>query len=246
MLRIHATIREPRRAAAFDILKNDDRGFTMPRVKLKSREEAFEKYGWEFKVNFDIQKHVERDATPAEYYDLVYADIVRYRGWGDRETKIGEMELVHFRIIEALQQEADLYRIFDFHSSETEALYKTLIDKKTGSFKPEALGAFPERPVISSILHIARLGLEPRYRGLGLGLLVVNRAIDTFAHWTTIVTVQPWPKEYSLKQRFIPYEDDSNKTKSGKDSHKRVQRFWESVGFKRIAKSKVFIFNPDD
>ena len=79
----------------------------------------------------------------------------------------------------------------------------------------------------SEYVYIDLLKMNENNRGMGIGTAVIREIIDTLDKTDTLFVVLPFAIE----------DNENNK------AHKRVKKFWENLGFKKMANSRFYYFN---
>ena len=79
----------------------------------------------------------------------------------------------------------------------------------------------------SEYIYIDLFRINEKNRGMGIGSAVIHEIIDTIGKPDSLFVV-------------IPFAIDDRENKA---SHKRVKKFWENLGFKRMGKTSFYYFS---
>jgi hypothetical protein len=83
-----------------------------------------------------------------------------------------------------------------------------------------------------SVLYIERIEIKEEFRGLGLGLFLVDQADSVLNNHMSLCLLNPYPLQY--------LEDDMDPESSGfKISQNKIKKLWQLLGFKSIKHGDV-------
>lgn len=101
----------------------------------------------------------------------------------------------------------------------------------------------------TDMLVLHSLELKRKWRGYGLGLLAVSRAIDTFGPGCSIAAMKPWPMQYTgfrgaPGHPWVPPAGVDPSEKAFKAARSKLQKYWARLGFVRaFPKSELFVLD---
>ena len=83
-----------------------------------------------------------------------------------------------------------------------------------------------------NILLIARLEIEPPYRGRGIGLTVLSRLIKRWGKDCSLAVMKPYPLQYAGK--------DADDTQEFKKAYRKLVQSYAPLGFTKIPSSSKY------
>jgi hypothetical protein len=180
--------------------------------------------GW-FEVTCETAVPVLSYEEPDDFV-VEYTGEILHRDEEDRVTTAGEYGL--YRVLGglALNHGHDIYDVCDAHSQELHEVCCAVFNLETGDYRDDVSRKFG--CLDSDLLLIDRLILDPKWRGLRLGLLVLRRLVDLHEGGCGLVVCRPYPLEGP---------DTPDQIRVGKI---RLRRYIRTMGFRRVGKSDFY------
>jgi hypothetical protein len=156
-------------------------------------------------------------------------------------TKVGKVTAL--RVHAALAQDAGepLLDVCDAHSAELLHLYALLYEPDSYQFREKLLLRY--EAIQSDLLVLDYVVLNPKWRGLKLGLLAVRRAVDLLGGGCGLAVSLIAPLRHDaagllgLPGRWIPRQ--ANKVER-QDARVRLRRYFRTMGFERLGRTPYY------
>jgi GNAT superfamily N-acetyltransferase len=159
-----------------------------------------------------------------------------------KETLAGRVELIYLDLGTAMELSLDLFDLFDQDAS-SEEYFDILVDSETGYWKD------PLEEAPGNLLILNRLEILPSYRGRKVGLAVLNRCIQQFAH-DSLVVLKCWPLQLQLQENEPPTEWQRQLELGSFDPDERagierLRTYYSSLGFRSLSQPEFMYLNPE-
>jgi hypothetical protein len=171
-------------------------------------------------------------SVPVSSYDelddhvVTYTGEVEYRDENDQVSQVGKYSLYRILGSLAVDHGEDLFDVFDAHSQELHDIYCAVFDHESRDWNNEVADKFSCDEM--DLLVIDSLQLDPKWRGLRLGLLVLRRLIDLHVAGCGLVVCHPYPLERN---------DTPEQVRLGTI---KLRRYVRQMGFRRIGKTPYY------
>lgn len=152
---------------------------------------------------------------------IKYEATIRHDG-----EPIGKAVLYKVQLGLAANYGENLFDIFDAHSQGLLEIYVALFDPNTDDIRDKIDRRF--ECLGSDLLIIDNITLDPKWRGLKLGLLALRKLIDLHESDCCLVVCQPYPLENA---------DTPEERKAGK---LKLRRYIKKLGFRRIGRTEFY------
>jgi GNAT superfamily N-acetyltransferase len=150
----------------------------------------------------------------------------------DEETNIGTITAVLIDADRAAQAGLDLWHAADAYAGDIEAVTDTFfVDGQLGT---EALGDLDI--CLPNLLYIQRVEVKRKYRGKGIGLAAIRRAIDVLRVNCDVVALKPFPLQFEGK--VTP-----TNRKEAQTATTKLKRYYRRMGFKGVTGTDYMILN---
>src|SRR5262249_26033586 len=131
-------------------------------------------------ASFDIHLQtcgtLHPDGGPSDFISA-YTGVIRcYRDRDDKGFKVGKVKAYRIHADLARQSGESVFDVCDAHSQELHAVYAAVFDPDGGDLKHSLREQFDGFD--SDVLVLDYVLLQPRWRGLRLGLLAARKLID--------------------------------------------------------------------
>jgi len=171
-------------------------------------------------------------SVPVSSYDepgdfvVTYTGEVEYHDENDQVSKAGEYSL--YRVLGGLAADhgEDLFDVFDAHSQGLHDIYCAVFDPKSRDWNKDVADKFCCDEM--DLMVIDSLWLDPKWRGLRLGLLALRRLIDLHVAGCGLVVCHPYPLERN---------DTPEQVRLGTI---KLRRYVRQMGFRRIGKTPYY------
>jgi len=185
-------------------------------------DEKNEGEGFLYEVTFEVGPKLLVEERDSEYVVHIHGTITReVESDGERPERIGRVKAVLFRGRDLLNNGVHPFDSFDCVSEDTEDLYHSVYDG-TGHIHDNVMDLCDDFP--SNVLAVMFVGVEPRYRGKGVGRVALVRLIQIFGGDALVV----------LKNMPMVFENGEMKSmdpKERKELWKGRQAMWMKMGF---------------
>jgi hypothetical protein len=194
---------------------------------------------------FDIvlQTHgsLHADGEPTDFLSE-YHGFIRYtRDRDDKMFRVGKVHAWRLHVGLAHESGASVFDVCDGESQELSDLYAALFELRDDDLKLAIRDKF--EAVDSDILILDFIVLNPRWRGLKLGLLAARKLIDVLAGGCALVVadIQPLHPEASPSLKVPP---SWLPTHEGDDdlrlARRKLRRYFCTMGFRRVLHTRYF------
>lgn len=161
-------------------------------------------------------------------------------------TNIGHISVNVIQRGRAINEGVDLCDAMDARSSTTEECFVALFNTKTHEWNhsvEEIYGGICE----NDVLFIESLELTKNYRGDGIGARVVRETIATLGSNCGLVVCKPFPLQYSgwMAEENKARRERPDVEKKRLADFRKVQEFWERLGFQPLRGSDFYAFSPE-
>jgi GNAT superfamily N-acetyltransferase len=142
------------------------------------------------------------------------------------EHQIGTATLYVFNADGA---DVDVMDMCDAHSQPTYDCGLAVYERasRVNAFRPAIRRLFHLEPFDSlNVLLLARLEIEPPYRGRGIGLTVISQMIKRWGKGCTLAVMKPYPLQYVNKT--------AEATSEFKNTYQKLAQYYARLGFSKI------------
>jgi hypothetical protein len=173
-------------------------------------------------------------------FDLIsnYTGQVRCRRASDRRTVcVGKFRAFRVNAELAAQLQGNLTDACELHSERLYRLYARLYGPKSYAFRPLVTQQF--MTLSSDLLVLDTIVLDPRWRGVRLGLLVARRLVSLLGSGCGLVVgnITPYKGGLRVPAAWVPrYASDRER----RDARERLRDYFAAVGFKRVGRSAIY------
>jgi GNAT superfamily N-acetyltransferase len=183
-----------------------------------------------FSIICRAELEVNCEADLANFAVEHEADIVYHADEGDDPgpRKVGHVRFWRVLISAARDAGEDSYEVCDAANQELHDAWCTLFSPKTRDLRPSIQDRF--YLMSPDLLLIEWIELDPEWRGLGVGLLVLRRIIEAYAPEGGLVVCQPWTATPDGQAR-----DDQGTV--------RLRMYLRRLGFRRVRMSPFYGFS---
>ncbi|MDE1177105.1 MAG: hypothetical protein PW789_10955 [Edaphobacter sp.] len=207
----------------------------MAKAKTKATNGRRESESITFRVDFVVSLS-QYEGDPSDFITVCHGDIICLMD-DDSEQEIGTVVVYMIERSRVPNEGMSLFEVMDCLDGDSCDCFANLFDQESEQLKPEVERLLSEnRAFQHDMMLIERLELKPDYRGRGLGNEIASRVIQKFGQNCSVITCVPVPLQFTgLGPR--------DKEPTGKRSaQQRVRKFWEGVGFLRLAGSDYYIW----
>ena len=190
-----------------------------------------------FDLVLSTRASLHPEGEPDEFISA-YAGIIRAEGDDGVGHRVGRVHAYRVHMGLAANQGESLFDVFDAHSQPMHDLYAALFDPETDFFTEAIIRQF--EAVDSDLLVLDYVVLNPRWRGLKLGLLAARRLVDLLGGGCGLVVSHIAPLRHEahdmlrVPKSWLPW----HKTEQDrKQAVVKLRRHFRLMGFERIGRS---------
>ena len=197
-----------------------------------------------FNVVLQTRASLHFSGKPSDFISD-YLGIIRYEKDSGREgLKVGKVRAYRINAALASEHGESLFDVCDDHSQEMHFCHTLLYEPAGYCFKDPLVERFEAMEM--DCLIIDYILLNPKWRGLKLGLLAVRKMIDllgggcglTVCH---IAPLNPDAKEFEkVPKSWIPRQDGPEQRK---EATVKLRGYFRKMGFERIGRSPYYGFS---
>jgi virulence-associated protein VapD len=189
-----------------------------------------------FEIEFKSEVQLDNCVEPEDYVTKIQGSIYCSDELEEKRKKAGKIEASYVHISQALNDDQDLYEVFD--SSQTLLdCYEIILDNDYECFS----SALPWEDIpLSDLLYIDTVEVEKKYRGNNIGKNAVIKTAKTYGSGCGLIVLKPFPLQYSGKLEQIKKQQEKIKMKKAFDD---LKRYWGELGFKQLPGAEYFAFN---
>jgi hypothetical protein len=178
---------------------------------------------------------------PTDYL-AEYTALIRYCQDEQRKTfRAGKMHAWRIHADLAWANGESVFDVCDAHSQELHEVYAALFDSQEDTLKEAVRTQFD--CFDSNILVIDYVVLQPRWRGLKLGLLALRKLVDLLGGGCALVVsdIQPLnPDAYRLIKVPPSWLRRNESDEEGRLARGKLRHYFRTMGFRRIGRTKYF------
>jgi hypothetical protein len=190
-----------------------------------------------FDIVLSTSASLHPDVTPDEFIST-YHGVIRAQGEDGILRRVGRTHAWRVNLGLAANQGESLLDIFAAHSQPMCDLYATLFDPETDYFTEAIVRQF--RAMDPDLLVLDYVVLNPRWRGLKLGLLATRKMVDLLGGGCGLVVYHIAPlrrdahRMLRVPRNWLPRQKSFE---SRKDAVVRLRRYFRKMGFERIGRT---------
>lgn len=178
------------------------------------------------------------DDNPNEFISTYMGKIIEIDLHTDKQTIIGKVCLKILLIVEAINNEVNVYDIFDTEEY-TYRIGSRIYDFEEQDYKSDIQNFYREEIFPLDLCIIQRLEIIEEYRGKGIGEIVLENIKKRFASSCGLFVTQTYPIQFELASSdFLLNEKNKMKLDSlDKDYEKsfyKLKSFYQKSGFHHI------------
>jgi hypothetical protein len=197
-----------------------------------------------FSLNLRTNASLFVDGEPSDYISHHHGEVVCTDDMTGGEAVAGHVHAMRIQAGLAWQRGESLFDVCDSHSQEMHVIH-TLFYKPDGYELKERF-ALRYDAFDPDILVLDYILIEPKWRGLKLGLLVARKLIDLLAGGCGLVVSEIAPlrreahRELGVPAKWIP----KGATKENRRAAlKDVRAYFRQVGFERLGRSPYYFLS---
>jgi hypothetical protein len=178
---------------------------------------------------------------PTEFVSEYVGLIRKYTDDSDTPISVGKIKAIYIHVGLAMNARMSLYDICDDHSDELHRLHARLFVPGSYDFRRsvgrhwDAMGC--------DVLVVDYLALDPKWRGMRLGLLAVRQLIDVLAAGCALVVSEilplgpEAPRLLKIPRSWVPVHKSKEELRV---ATKKLRRYFRQVGFNRVGHSSFY------
>lgn len=182
----------------------------------------------------------------SEYVVYFLAQIQSLEEEERKEKNMGYVAGFHVQVARMFDDSESVRLHMDGTAQDTSDCFATMFDPEKETLKASIEATFGA--IGSDVLIISSVVVYPPYRGHRIGLAAVQRVVDVLGQGVGLVTLRPFPLQYSVRYEknkafqkkvgFIPAKE-----REASDL-KRLQNHWKRLGFKPLGKTGWYALSP--
>ena len=190
-----------------------------------------------FDIVLSTRASLHPEGEPDEFISP-YGGIIRAEGDDGIGHRVGRVHAYRVHMGLAANHGESLFEVFDAHSHQTFDIYKALFDPETDYFTEAIIRQF--EAMDSDLLVLDYVVLNPRWRGLRLGLLAARKVVDLLGGGCGLVVSHIAPLRHEahdmlrVPKSWLPW----HKTEQDrKQAVVKLRRHFRLMGFERIGRT---------
>ncbi len=193
-------------------------------------------------VNFTLRGSLHENCVEADFVHSIVGRIVAEPENGGEEDagRIGA-SLVQFG--EALDHGISTARLGDGISGAISEYWERLFDLETGDLKEEIQDEFEVASL--DLLIIDFVEVYPRFRGLGIGVSAIHRAIDVFGAECGLIACKPSPLQFTpavaRDEKAVKRLEAPNVGKE--EALSKLRGYWSRLGFRPLDNTGIYLLS---
>lgn len=190
-----------------------------------------------FDIVLSTSASLHPEVEPHEFISA-YQGVIRAEGDDGVLHHVGRAHAWRVHMDLAASRGESLLDVFDAHSQPMCDLYEALFDPETDYFTDAILGQF--EPMAWDLLLLDYIILNPRWRGLKLGLLATRRMVDLLGGGCGLVVSHIAPlrpdafEMLRVPKSWLPRHETSE---GRRRAVLKLRRYFRQMGFERIGRT---------
>jgi GNAT superfamily N-acetyltransferase len=176
----------------------------------------------EFTNRITLEEDSDSPDDYTQYFITTFGRIFKY-GEGEKETNIGTLTAILIDADRATQAGLHLWQAADAYAGDIEAVTSTF-------FAGGQLGTDVLRDLdvsLPNLLYIQRIEVKRQYRGKGIGLAAIRRAIDVLRVNCDVVALKPFPLQFEGKV-------NGTNRKEAQAATTKLKHYYRRMGFRNL------------
>jgi hypothetical protein len=193
-----------------------------------------------FDVVLQTYGSVHADGEPTDFLSE-YTGFIRYtRDRDDKTFRVGKVHAWRLHVGLAHGNGVSVFDVCDAESQELSDLYAALFELRDDDLKLAIRDKF--EAVESDILILDYIVLNPRWRGLKLGLLAARKLIDMLAGGCALAVadIQPLHPDAHPSLKVPPSWIPRHESDDLRLARRKLRRYFRNMGFARIRHTRYF------
>jgi hypothetical protein len=190
-----------------------------------------------FDIALSTRASLHSEGEPDDFISS-YGGIIRAEGDDGILHRVGRVNAYRVQVGLAINQGVPLFEVFDAHSHEMFDLFQVLFAPETNYFSDAIMRQF--EPVDPDLLILDYVILNPRWRGLKLGLLAARKLVDLLGGGCGLVVSHIAPLRHEAHEMLrVPrsWLPRHKTAQDGKQATGKLRRYFRLMGFERIGRS---------
>jgi hypothetical protein len=190
-----------------------------------------------FDIVLSTRASLHPEGEPDEFISC-FAGLIRAEGDDGIGHRVGRVHAYRVHMGLAANHGESLFDVFDAHSQTMHDLYAALFDPETDYFTEAIVRQF--EAMDSDLLILDYVILNPRWRGLRLGLLAARRLVDLLGGGCGLVVSHIAPLRHEahdllrVPKSWLPRHVSAQ---DRKQAIRKLRRYFRQMGFERIGRS---------
>jgi hypothetical protein len=188
-----------------------------------------------FTITIQMEEGLHPTGEPDDFITEYTGSIRLYNERKGRVWKVGKLRAYRINIGLALDRREHLFDVCDCHSQQLTEISEALFDPNEGFYKESIADRFGI--TASDCLVLDYVVVNPRVRGLRLGLLALLRAVEMLRHGCGLTVCDPSPlSEHApsllkIPSSWVPLNATPEQSDAAKE---KLAAYIERLGFHQI------------
>jgi hypothetical protein len=217
---------------------------SQPRRKMKSPDGTFSLSSGGHLASFDLVLRTESSLHPdGEPSDFIseFTGVIRCTDDDNRVSRVGKVHAYRIQADLAAIHGESLFDVCDAHSHELHVCYTLLFEPDEYGFREDIFQKF--QAMDADCLVLDYVLLNPKWRGLKIGLLAARKMVDLLGGGCGLVVSAILPLRRDAHDRLgVPasWIPPQGNVEEWKESVRKLRRYFRRMGFERIGRTDYF------
>lgn len=192
-------------------------------------------------IEFAVRASLHEEYVDADFVHSILGKISAESEDRGNEEDIGYIKASLVQFGEAMDHGISSERLGDGIDGNIAQYWELLFDSDTGCWKEEVQDEYEASGC--DLLIIDCLEISPKFRGMGVGSIAVDRTIDIFAPGCGLVACKPWPLQFT--PAFARDQKALKRLKApgvGRDEAvRKLRAYWSQLGFWPLGETGIHL-----
>ncbi len=194
-----------------------------------------------FDIILQTDGSLHPDGEPSDFISVYTGGIQYTRDKDGRSFRVGKVKAYRIHTELAWASGESAFDVCDSHSQELHEVYAAVFDVGEDDLKDSIRRQFDG--INSDVLVVDYVLLNPKWRGLRLGLLVVRKLVDLLGGGCGLVVSDIYPLNPDADEfkkvpaSWIPRHADKE---AEKEARTTLRRYFKQMGFERIKGTRFY------
>src|SRR5437667_12072664 len=194
-------------------------------------------------IEFAVRASLHEEYVDADFVHSILGKITAKSEDPGNEADVGYIKASLVQFGEAMDHGISTERLGDGIDGNIAEYWELLFDLDTGCWKEEVQDEYEASGC--DLLIIDCMEISPRFRGMGVGPIAVDRTIDIFGPVCGLVACKPWPLQFT--PAFARDRKALNRLKApgvGRDEAvRKLRAYWSRLGFWPLGETGIHLLD---